>query len=180
MEKSQCRMTFLFSLFCLHKDGSGVSSLYMAEVLWRQLLLFWHMTADSSTCLYHLLPFQGQTDGTWILLIFMSGSDENSSFQKSSADCCTALAQVLGLSVSPGSKISNSDALEKGTQAGQCSACISSKSTWLMSMSLESVPAYIEQGGILLNPRLNLRIPVPSTLIMFDLYLSFNVRYHEK
>lgn len=49
-----------------------------------------------------------------------------------------------------------------------------------MSMSLESVPAYIEQGGILLNPRLNLRIPVPSTLIMFDLYLSFNVRYHEK
>lgn len=134
--RRQCRMASMFSLFCLHKDGSGVSSLYMAEVLWRQLPSFWHKTADSSTCLYQLLPFQGQADGMWIPLIFMNGSDENSNFQKSSADCCAALAQVLRLSVSPGSKISNSDALEKGTQAGQCSACISPKSTWLMSMSL--------------------------------------------
>lgn len=55
--------------------------------------------------------------GRWHVnpLNFTNGSDENSKLKKSSVDHCAALAQVLGLSVSWGSKISNNEALGKST-----------------------------------------------------------------
>ena len=80
----------------------AVSSL-LAQETWQQHSLI-SAAALSGPGRWHVNP-----------LNFTNGSDENPKLKKSSVDHCAALAQLLGLSVSRGGKISNNGALEKGT-----------------------------------------------------------------